>query len=195
MEITQQNWLASGGKTPVVAVYIDPTHHFTAKMVECVTLASGGYHLVHGEDGLYLSDPYFPKAVYPDTELKQYLQRIADFGIAYQELLCHAQPTQIDCQFTEPIWLIPRKTDAQLILNLLNVSPDEQWNQAIEPVATQENISVQLRLDRTVKQVWCVSPDEIAAPMKLDFSHSADQLKFSMSRIETWTMICIELES
>jgi dextranase len=195
MHITQQNWLASGRKTPVVAVYIDPVHQFTAKMVECVILASGGYHLVHGEDGLYLSDPYFPKAVYPDAELRHYLQQIADLAVAYQELLSHAHPIEIEYQIAEPIWLIPRQTNTQLVLNLLNVSPDEQWNQAIAPMAIQEDIPVQLTVDRAVKQVWCVSADEIAPPMILDFSVTNDQMKFSVPRIETWTMICIELES
>lgn len=195
MEITQQNWQESEGKTPVVAVYIDPEHTFTAKMVECVILASGGYHLVHGEDGLYLSDPYFPEAVYPNADLKAYLQRIADFGVAYQELLSHAQPTDIQCQLSAPLWSIARESDNRLILNLLNVSADEQWNQAIEIVPIKRDVSAQMSFDRPVKRIWCASPDENAAPTALDFSRNDNELTFKVPRVETWTMICIELES
>lgn len=195
MEITQENWQASGGKTPIVAVYIDPVQQLTVKMVECVILASGGYHLLHGEDGLYLSDPYFPKAVYPDAELKQYLQQISDFAVAYQELLSHARPTQIDCKIAEPIWLIPRQTDTELVLNLLNVSPDEQWNHVIKAIPEKNNVPVQLTVNQAIKKVWCASPDENTAPELLNFSQSGDQLTFSLPRVETWTMICIELES
>jgi dextranase len=192
VEITQQNWHVSGGKTPIVAVYIDPKHEFTAKMVECVILASGGYHLVHGEDGLYLSDPYFPKAVYPGEALKHYLQRSADFGVAYQELLNHAQPTTIQTDIAEDIWFISRQTDHCLILNLLNASSADQWDQPIGISDIKQNVAVSLPIERDVKCVWCASPDDNSPPQSLDFTAHDGQLAFNVPRIETWSLVCVE---
>lgn len=194
-EITQENWQKSGGKTPIVAVYIDPAQKFTAKMVECVILASGGYHLVHGEDGLYLSDPYFPKSVYPDNDLKKYLQQISDMAVAYQELLSHARPTQIECNISDPVWLISRQTDSQLVLNLLNVSPDERWDHAIAPVAEKNDVQLQLSVDKVIKKIWYASPDETTAPRLIEFSVINEQLNVTIPFIKIWTLVCIEFST
>lgn len=193
-EITTKNRQISGGKTPIVAVYIDPQHSFTLKMVECVILANGGYHLVHGENGLYLSDPYFPKAQHPSAELATYLKRIADIGVAYQELLIHAQPIALDIELSEDIWIIPRQTtEHNITLNLLNASADDTWNQPIETTTIKRNVEVNITLHQNVHEVWYVTPDEHQPPRELEFSLVNGCLSFCVPRIETWTLVCIQI--
>jgi len=192
-EITQENWIASAGKTPIVAVYINPQYDYTVRMVECVILASGGYHILHGENGLYLSDPYFPKAGQVSLELSRYLKQVADFGVAYEELLTFAHPIDMNVETSEEVWTIVRKTDGKLVLNLLNVSPDDEWTQNINPVNIKKDVKVQMFLEDRIKRVWYVTPDIPASPQQLVTQLDDKMLKFNVPTLITWGLVCIEL--
>jgi dextranase len=191
--ITKLNRDASGGKTPVVAVYINPDYDHTAKLVECVILASGGCHIVHGEDGLYLCDPYFPNSTRPSPELADYLQRVADFGVAYEELLSFAEPITLQIEVSSDLWAIPRRNGNLVALNLLNASPTDQWNSRIEPRDARTDTLVVVTVDEPVTKIWSVSPDTLAPPFTLDFEQAGGKVSFTAPIVDTWTLICIEL--
>jgi dextranase len=191
--ITKLNRDTSGGKTPVVAVYINPDYEHTAKLVECVILASGGYHIVHGEDGLYLCDPYFPNSTRPSAELADSLQRVADFGVAYEELLSFAEPMALDVEVSSDLWAISRHNGNLIALNLLNASPTDQWNSNIEPRDAHTDTRVVVTVDQPVAAVWFVTPDTSAPPCTVDFEQTGDKLHFIAPNVDYWTLICIEL--
>src|SRR5262249_28694321 len=109
--IADLNRARFNGRPPVIAVYLDPAHERTIKAAESVLMASGAYHIVHGEDGLYLFDPYFPNALRrPSPELEAHLKRLADFGVAYEELLRFSEPAEVRASIEAPLWLIARRS-------------------------------------------------------------------------------------
>lgn len=195
-EVARQNRDASGGRIPVIAAYIDPEHESTVKLAESVIAASGAYHLIHGENGLYLSDPYFPLAKRPSPEIAAALKRLADFGVAYEELLAFAQPLDLgtlDLTVEGGLWVIPRRAENALVLNVINGHPDQPWNAAVPAPSPRDNIRVQLVTPHEVARIWTASPDADRAPQQLDFAQD-NGLHFTLPSLDIWTLICIELK-
>jgi hypothetical protein len=174
-----------------VAVYINPAYERTVTLVQSVIAASGGYHIAHGEDGLYLSDPYFPKAERPSKALAKQLKRLADFGVAYSELLTFACPVDVKAQMDESLWLIPRRVPGKLILNLINASPQDRWDRDLAP-ALSSHVRISIPVENTIEQVWMVSPDEPSPPQQLDFSQGNNLLNFEVPEVNIWTLVCIQ---
>lgn len=191
--VANQNRAASGGRIPVVAVYVDPAYETTVAMVQAVLLASGASHLAHGEDGLYLSDPYFPKAQRPSAALAAHLQRLADFGVAYEELLGFSEEASVEVQTSAPLWAIARQAGRRLALHLLNAKPDEGWNTDLPEREPISDVRLSLTVDGPVARIWCDSPDEVAAPQKISFTQDGKRLLTVVPRVKTWTMLCVEL--
>lgn len=191
-ETTTLNWTSSAGCAPVVAVYVNPIHEHTVKLVQSVITASGGYHIAHGEDGLYLSDPYFPKSQQPSPALAHHLKRIADFAVAYEELLAFAQPTPANAAVEDALWLIARSTPNCLVLNVLNATPRMCWNEILQPFPTRKEVTVIMVVERPVDRVWWASPDADAPPHPLDFRSENGSLHFVIPQVETWSLVAIE---
>jgi hypothetical protein len=193
-DVAALNRQKSGGRTPIIAAYIDPAHEATVRLAASVILASGGYHLVYGEDGLYLSDPYFPLAKRPSAELDAHLQRLADFGVAYEELLSLADPAVLDVTTEGSLWVIPRRAPGRIVLNVLNAQPAQPWNDANPAPQPQSNASMELALPGEVARVWWVSPDADNLPQRLDFTQSDGHLRCAVPTVDFWSLICIELK-
>ena len=191
--VASENRAASGGRIPVVAVYVDPAHKTTVAMVQAVLLASGASHIAHGEDGLYLSDPYFPKAQRPSPELADHLQRLADFAVAYGELLGLTDEADVEAQSSAPFWMIARRAGKRLALHLLNATPDECWDVDLPNRKPFNDIRLSLKVDGLVARIWCDSPDADAAPQKLSFTQDGQRVLTVVPQVKSWTMVCVEL--
>lgn len=191
--VAEQNRAASNGRVPVVAAYILPERETTVKLAQAVMLASGASHIAHGEDGLYLSDPYFPRAGRPSPALAAHLKRLADFGVAYEELLGYANRAFWDTELSVPLWVIRRRTARNLAVHLLNAAPDEHWNGDLPARVPQKDVQLTMTVDSEVARIWCATPDSEAPPQPLSFTQDGARVMIIVPRIETWTMVCIEL--
>ena len=191
--VAQQNRAASGGRIPVIAVYADSAHEATVSMAQAVMLASGASHIAHGEDGLYLSDPYFPKAGRPSAELAAQLKRLADFGVAYGELLGFAEEATLQIHVSAPLWTIARRAANRVALHLLNAQPDECWNGALPERMDCMDVRLSVTIDEAVTRIWCDTPDEAGEPQRLPFTRDGSRVLTVVPRLNTWTMVCIEL--
>jgi dextranase len=194
-DVTTLNWQSSAGRCPVVAVYVDPEYEQTVKLVQSVIMASGGYHLAHGEDGLYLCDPYFPKSQKPSSALAEHLQRIADFGVAYGELLCQAKPIVVKSEIPDDLWLIARHSERGMVLNLLNTSPQEQWNTSITPAPIRDNVSIRVEVDESVEKIWWVSPDQNTPEQDISYMQNGNHCEFIVPNIQSWTLVYLQFAS
>jgi dextranase len=192
--VARQNRAQSGGQTPVIAVYLDPAHDATVRLAESVIASSGGYHLAHGETGLYLSDPYFPLAQRPAPELARHLKRLADFGVAYEELLALADPVDLDITTEADVWVIPRRAPDRLVLNVINGQPDQPWNAPIPTPPLRRDIALRVRLEEPAMRGWWVSPDDESTPRPVTFSQRDGSLRCTVPTLNTWTLLCIELK-
>ncbi|HZG78082.1 MAG TPA: glycoside hydrolase family 66 protein, partial [Paenibacillus sp.] len=84
------------GKQMVLAAYLpwfhpeegrDPLQaEYGATLAMAAIFASGGYHLLLGEDGGVLADPYFPKYGTASDRFRETLTRYYDFIVMYREL-------------------------------------------------------------------------------------------------------------
>jgi dextranase len=193
-DVAALNRQKTGGRTPIIAAYIDPAHEVTVRLAASVILASGGYHLIHGEDGLYLSDPYFPLAKRPSAALDAELQRLADFGVAYEELLSLADPAALDVTTAGDLWVIARRAPGRIVLNVLNAQPAQPWNDANPAPMPQSSVNVELALADEVSRIWWASPDAEGAPQPLDFTQSDGRLRCTIPIVDFWTLLCIELK-
>lgn len=191
--VAEENRSASHGRIPVIAAYILPERETTVKMAQAVMLASGASHIAHGEDGLYLSDPYFPKAGRPSPELAAQLKRLADFGVAYEELLGFAAPAIWETELTAPLWVIHRRTTRNLVAHLINAAPDEMWTSSLSEREPQNDVRLAMNVDGSVARIWCATPDHEAPPEPLSFTQDGERVMTIVPRVETWTMVCIEL--
>lgn len=189
---TTLNWSSSDGRPSVVAVYVNPIKEHNVKLVQSVIAASGGCHIAHGEDGLYLSDPYFPRSERPSPALAAYVKRIADFAVAYEELLALAQPVTLNAAVEDDLWLIPRSTPDCLVLNVLNAAPQMCWNEPLQPRPTRKEVTVAIAVERHVDRVWWVSPDADAPPHPLNFHIENGTLLVIIPHVETWSLVAIE---
>ncbi len=191
-EATTLNWTSSNGHPPVVAIYVNPGHEHTVKLAQSVIIASGGYPIAHGEDGLYLSDPYFPKSKRPSPTLACHLKRIADFGVAYEELLAFARPITLDAAVEGGFWLMARRAQNSLVLNVLNASPADRWDMALQPQPARSDVALSLPVDQPVNRVWWASPDEDSPPQQLNFRVENGALNVVVPRVETWSLVAVE---
>jgi hypothetical protein len=141
---------------------------------------------------LFLCDPYFPKAQPLSEGLAQYLKRIADFQVAYGELLLFAEPTLIAVTVEDSIWVIPHRWENGLGINLINANPAQRWDQALDKPQPKSNIHLKVEISADVACVWTVSPDAESPPQKLDFRMSADGLHLTVPQLDYWCLICIE---
>lgn len=188
--VAKLNRKVSGGTSPVIAAYISPDNEETIKLAQCVIAASGAYHLAHGENGLFLCDPYFPKAQPVSQELAVYLKRIADFQVAYGELLTFAEPCSLDVK--ADVWCISRRWDKGLVISLLNADPLLRWTQGLETPARRQNISVGLKIQEPVSAVWCISPDQEMPPQQLDYRIKDGYIDLIVPQLDYWTLIYTE---
>ena len=191
--VATHNWRQSGGRTPVIAVYINPQHEETARIAQSVILASGGYHLAHGEDGYYLSDPYFPKAQKPASALARYLQRLADFGVAYGELLNFAEPINLDVAVSADLWCIARRNTTTIVLNLINATAPDRWDESLVARPPKKNVRLSLPIDSPVHSVWYDSPDVQSLPQQIAFSLDNNRLSVTVPKIVSWTLVWVQL--
>lgn len=174
----------------VLAVYIPPEWEETIIAAQSTILAAGGSHIAHGDHGRYLSDPYFPKAGLPSPALAARLQQLADFAVAYEELLVFA--ADVTDQWINRItingvhWaagrLIVRENGNRLLINLLPASG--QWNESLAPVQPQLEMQLIVEADH-IQRVWWASPEHPLLSIMEDWQ---------LPSFQHWLLICLEFK-
>lgn len=174
----------------VLAVYIPPEWEETVIAAQSTILAAGGSHIAHGEHGRYLSDPYFPRAGLPSAMLVARLQQLADFALAYEELLVFA--SDVTDQWIDRItingdhWaagrLIVHQTGNRLIINLLPATG--HWNEVIAPVQPQSGVQLTVMVDH-VQRGWWASLEHPLPSVMADWQ---------LPPFQHWLLICLELQ-
>ena len=190
--VAKLNRKVAANRPPVIAAYINPVYEESIKLAQSVIAASGAYHIAHGESGLFLSDPYFPKAQPLSPHLARHLKRIADLQVACGELLAFAEPALIAVTVDHNVLVITRRWEKGVVINLINAHPNQRWDQIQEKPQPRTDIHLQIEFIRDVERVWMTSPDTESPPQKLDFVMNMDRLHLTIPRLDYWTLICIQ---
>ncbi len=205
----------------VLAAYMNYNHK-TAEfnipgvlLTDATIFALGGAHLELGDH--MLCSEYFPStATKMSSALKTSIVRYYDFLTAYENLL-RGESSQAEtsvsltcsdasknAKFTawppqeKMITTYSKKLDNKLVIHLLNHSSADQlsWrdtDSTMPKPRSYSNLPVTLKVDGTVKRIWCASPDRHAgASMDLAFKQKGNELSFKVPFLDYWTMIVLE---
>jgi dextranase len=183
--------------------------------------ASGGFHLLLGENRGVLDDPYYPK--YRTIENEQFnnkLRTYYDFIVKYEELLFDFDIIDTSMVNTggingeyvikgveaspkveaDKVWSLVKEKPDFKVINLVNFKgvEDMNWNEPKEKLPTKvENIEVSVLTCNDVKAVYLASPDfEDGKTIRLNFSYvegdQGNEIRFVVPELYVWDLIYIE---
>lgn len=187
-----------------------------------VIFASGGYHILLGENNGILAHPYFVRYGVIRREFERTVRNYYDFIVRYQSLLydpeladksmTHANGineeyvfgNSVFSSYGEPdkVWTLIKEKPGMKVINLINLRgiASDIWNEAktARPVPV-ENIHIKVLVDETVKKVILATPDRNnGTPAELEFAYSEHVrgvlLEFTVPNLEIWGLVCIETE-
>lgn len=219
------------GKKPVIlAAYLDPylkenevaPEHAENSflLTSAVIFASGGYHLLLGENNGILAHPYYVRYGYMREEFERIVRNYYDFIVRYGNLLfdqqlidnsmTHANGINDEFVFEngefssygEPnkVWTIVKEMPGYKTINLINLTgvDSDVWNEPKDcKPKTLENITVKAMVEEEVEGVYMASPfinDGKAIELQYDFTeHSRGKaIKFEVPQLDTWNLIYIK---
>lgn len=182
--------------------------------------ASGGFHLLLGENNGVLDDPYYPK--YRTIENKDFCKKLRayyDFIVKYEELLYDfgiidttlVNTGGINEEYlfkganTSPkaekdsVWTLIKEKPGYKIINLVNFNGLENmnWNVEKDKLPTEiRNLEVSLLTCNIVKEVYAASPDiNEGKALKLDFEYVEEEqgtkIKFIVPELKVWDLVYI----
>lgn len=203
------------GKPVILAAYIPPDRSINWRLANAVIAASGAFHLETGEPGAMLADPYFPLFGAIPAEQQAQFTRYYDFIVRYENVLslgttAAASERHSAVELGEvrtrgirskdrvvPIVRAGAGFETFSLINFLDID-NSSWNAAttVEPTALID-VAVTIPVDRPVASVWYASPDnaERMNAVALPFTVEAGVLRFTLPRLDYWSMIVVEYEN
>ena len=215
-EDSKSNSFDGKGKSLVVKAYINyyKTNGFMnapgVLLADAAVYAAGGSRLELGNGERMLHVEYYPDDnILMDEELTEKMQNMADFTVAYENLLRDGQWTnnnQVKVEEyahskegnSDTIWTYTREDSKYEILHLINLlGIDNQWrDERGKKAAPTEisNISVTYYTNKDIASVYIASPDiNDNRSKELSFEKGEDDegqyIQFTVPSLEYWNMI------
>jgi dextranase len=209
----------SGGKQVILAAYLSPflgagekSDSHTLEQAEAAALlatatiaASGGSHLLLGEQDGLLCDPYYPK----------YATLRPDFAVnmRYEELLISPdledweQSEQADCSLSGApqakqaeagkVWTITRRKPGFHLVHLINLTnqADVAWNALRTPPEPLPGIELTIDGLPPVRQILLLTPDtNKGRPIPLTWGRQAGRVHVRVPGLSAWAVVACVLE-
>jgi dextranase len=195
------------GKQVVLAAYLPAFHperpvdpaqaEIGATLTMAVIFASGGHHLLLGEHGNVLADPYYPHYGVMSEQLMRRTRHYYDYIVMYRNLLYDHELDDVSMTFagginTEivlssgdipfkpngeigTVWTIVKEKPGIMIIHLINLLgvDNDLWHEAKahkpEPV---NDIEIRLECWETIDRIYWASPDgDSIKPESLEFDY------------------------
>lgn len=186
----------NGGRSVVIAAYIDTLLYHNILLSDAIIFASGGYRIELGEGKGYLIDPYFPKYKRLTNELYENLRRYYDFITRYRTYLYDSElVTNDNIETQKDIWIIKRVLPKHDIIHLINYDRTlmKYWNEPIIGIKDKKNFVVNLKGVQEPKAVWIISPDnKNPIPLSLKFTYENNILSVLVPSLYIWSTLIIE---
>lgn len=201
---------------------IDEIHaENSALMTMAVIFASGGFHLLLGENKGVLTEGYYPDYAVVSSKFQRKLRDYYDFITRYEEILSDPKLEDISMTYTggingefkfsggnfspkikrNSIWTLIKQNKNFRIINLVNFTGIEnmKWNNADkEHPEKVSNIEVTALIVNRVKGIYIASPDfNFGNSMKLDYKYvkngDCKSIRFTIPKLDLWDTIYIEV--
>ena len=207
----------SGGKSLIVAGYINyknPALYFNApavRLMDSVVFASGGVRIELGNGSGMLSDEYFPNDGHKkmDEELRENMQHMYDFIVAYENLLRDGQKPAdrtVAIENTavsengryDTVWYFTKADDRNEIYHFINlIGTDSDWRdtaQTKNAPECQKDLKVRIYTDFPVKEVCLASPDTAnltvhTLPFETGSDPEGTYISFVQPELIYWNMV------
>lgn len=163
-DIVQESKRLSNGKPVVIALYIPSDRPVNLRLAEAILFANGASHILLGEEGLLLTDPYFPKSDPVPKDTETWLRRYWDFLIRYQGLLgpgaAHVSGQRYDVGSEDVLLYVRRKGSVEFV-QLINFSGIDQkeWNREHHAPDLLKGLNLSVHNAGPVECVMAASPD------------------------------------
>lgn len=158
----------------------------TFRLASAAIGASGGFHLIAGEDGGLLADAYYPSYGHLNAAEFEVVRRYADFAVRNTTRLhdvsatdiawTHVGPTNDVITLGHPslssygpgavpdsLWVVGRETGGVTVLQLVNLRGliSDGWNveQPVGPIPL-DGVELRVRVTDGVRGVWWDTPDD-----------------------------------
>lgn len=203
------------GKSLVVKAYInyDKTNGYMNEpgvlLADAAVYAAGGSRLELGNGDRMLHVEYYPKDFPMDEVLLEKMKNMADFTVAYENLLRDGQQTTNNAVYIEEyshgkegdsdtIWTYTRADSQYEILHLINLlGTDNEWrDERGKKAIPQEvkNLKVTYYTHKKISEVFFASPDQNNCISKeISFKKGADEkgdyITFTVPSLQYWDMI------
>ena len=215
-EDSKERSIDGKGKSLVVKAYINynKTNGYMnapgVLLCDAAVYAAGGSRLELGNGDRMLHVEYYPKDnVLMDEELTGKMQAVADFTVAYENILRDGQRTtengvKIEGYahgkegYSDTIWTYTRADEKYEILHLINLlGTDNEWRDERGKKKTPtevSNVKVTYYTDKEIAKVYLASPDRNNCKSEeLKYETGADEkgkfLTFTIPKLEYWNMI------
>ena len=165
-----------------------------ARLASAAIFASGGFHLLLGEQNGVLADPYYPKYGHLRPAFVPTMRAYYDFQVRYENLLADPAATDVDADALQSavtltaggapvdvsghgrqgkVWVVLRRGAAGSALSLINLVGvrNSLWNAPKETPTALDDLDVRLTLSAAdaarVDRVALASPDAPGPPIPL----------------------------
>lgn len=216
MEESKEKSIDGKGKSLVVKAYINynKTNGFMnapgVLLCDAAVYASGGSRLELGNGDRMLHVEYYPKdQVLMDEELTEKMQAMADFTVAYENILRDGQITTENKVKIEgyahgkegasnTIWTYTRADDNYEILHLINLlGTDNEWRdeRGKKKSPTEvSNVKITYYTNKEISKVFIASPDRNNSKTEeLKYETDSDEkgrfVTFTVPELKYWDMI------
>lgn len=190
-------------------------------LASAVIFASGGYQVELGENNGVLCDPYYVDYATIRKPFERTLRSYYDFIVRYTELMydmglkdvsmTHANGINEEyvfaggafSSFGEPgkVWTIVKEKPGLKVIHFINFTglKSDRWNEGKRRPKSVHDISVCVLDNERATDIYMATPDGCVLSMKqLAFigeeTHRGRAVRFTVPRLEFWTMVCIKSE-
>ena len=219
-------------KRVILAAYLNPfktepernLKGSTAQLAMATIFASGGYHLLLGEEGSVLTEAYYPdNCRIGEHSFRKTLKKYYDFITAYGGLLFPESWTDLTMQYAGGInsefifenvdwspypeagkvWIQIYKRGREFSIRCVNFTgiSDMNWNRTHEEFPQRvEKIKVKAKLPGEKKQIYVVTPDgEIQEPEEVYYKvklgdDQRQEIIFELDKLLVFSVIYLRLE-
>lgn len=213
-------------KQVILAAYLSPLQNAqgddlllaetATRLASAAIWASGGFHLLLGEQDGALCHAYYPSYAPLRPEFAHVMRGLYDFVVRYENVLSDLRLLTIPAAEAQgqiqiqgvalsatgeagKVWAILRQMPQFLTVSLINLctAPDAAWNAPKPPAATLLDLHIEVQVHGEITGVFAASPErDEGRPDSLDYSlvqrDGATWLQTTLPSLEYWSMITLK---